>query len=84
MIQSSFTVKALSDDTIFACDCSRLHQPRFESCRVRGTIVSCETAFNRKTTQHILKIVIKQLWQIYYTCNIVYIQKTNRNKNNNN
>ena len=37
------TLKALSDDTIFACDCSRLHQTRFESCRVRGTIVSCET-----------------------------------------
>ena len=36
-------IKALSDDTIFACDWSRLHQTRFESCRVRGTIVLCET-----------------------------------------
>ena len=27
----------------FACDCSRLHQTRFQSCRVRGTIASCET-----------------------------------------
>ena len=35
--------KALSDDMIFACDCSRLHQTRFESCLVRGTNVSCET-----------------------------------------
>ena len=43
ILSLSESVKALSDDTIFACDCSRLHQTRFQSCRVRGTIVSCET-----------------------------------------
>ena len=42
-IEMFFKVKAVSDDTIFACDCSRLHQTRFQSCRVRGTIASCET-----------------------------------------
>ena len=41
--QCSQTIKALSDDTIFACDCSRLHLTGLQSRRVRGTIVSCET-----------------------------------------
>ena len=37
------TLKALSDDTIFAPDCSRFDKTRFQSCHVRATIVSCET-----------------------------------------
>ena len=43
IVRRNQTIKAVSDDTIFACDCSRLHQTRFQSCRVRGTIASCET-----------------------------------------
>ena len=35
LIGSKLRLKALSDDTIFACDCSRLHQTRF---RVRPTL----------------------------------------------
>ena len=41
--QHLWRLKALSYDAVFACDCSRLHQTRFQSCRVRGAIVSCET-----------------------------------------
>ena len=40
---TSISLKALSDDTIFARDYSRFDQTRFQSCRVRATIVSCET-----------------------------------------
>ena len=54
----TLTVKAVSDDTIFACDCSRLHQTRFESCRMRGTIVSCETNLRRNRGQSREKIAL--------------------------
>ena len=43
IITMSTNVKVLSEDTIFAQDCFRFDQMQFQSCRVRATIVSCET-----------------------------------------